>query len=283
VANEALACKPSDGRGGSAPTASPGGMRVDAATHVTTNRVWYTMKPLAFDAGLVMRRLPDQSASHPIGIRQYTARSLRVVSLVVRTARARCTIRRLGASAMLLAAAVAHGREPEALDPRAREALALCQAADEAALSERSNVLARGVERAEKAVTARPNDAVAHFALFCNLGKQLQMEPRRWVPWAVLGELRRARREIDAALELKPDYSGALAAKGEMLAEQPPRLGGDRQEAERLMRRAVALDPDDPQVRIMLAKLLWSIGKCDEAQMQTALAVGNVRIAPTGR
>jgi len=219
------------------------------------------MKPLAFDAGLVMRRLPDQSASHPIGIRQYTARSLRVVSLVVRTARARCTIRRLGASAMLLAAAVAHGREPEALDPRAREALALCQAADEAALSERSNVLARGVERAEKAVTARPNDAVAHFALFCNLGKQLQMEP----------------------LELKPDYSGALAAKGEMLAEQPPRLGGDRQEAERLMRRAVALDPDDPQVRIMLAKLLWSIGKCDEAQMQTALAVGNVRIAPTGR
>jgi cytochrome c-type biogenesis protein CcmH/NrfG len=40
-----------------------------------------------------------------------------------------------------------------------------------------------------------------------------------------------------------------------MLVELPRPLGGDPRERERLLRRAVSLDPDDPRVRLMLANV----------------------------
>ena len=62
-------------------------------------------------------------------------------------------------------------------------------------------------------MSADPQDAVAHFAVFCNLGKRLQMKRDALGLFATLGELGRAQREIDIALALAPDYSAALAAK----------------------------------------------------------------------
>ena len=56
------------------------------------------------------------------------------------------------------------------------DAVALCHEADQVPVAERSAVLARGLARAEEAVSADPQDAVAHFAVFCNLGKRLDME-----------------------------------------------------------------------------------------------------------
>ena len=78
--------------------------------------------------------------------------------------------------------------------------------------------------------------------MFCNLGKRLEMKRRDEGLFATLGELGRVRKEIDTALALAPDYPAALAAKGEMLVELPRLFGGDLQEGERLLRRAVALD-----------------------------------------
>jgi hypothetical protein len=165
---------------------------------------------------------------------------------------------RLVVVALGLCATVAHGGQPQPAGTAA-EALALCEQADQLSSVERLAVLARGLARAEEAVRATPRDAVAHFAVFCNLGKRLELERYGTGLLPMLGALHRVQREIDLALALVPDYPAALAAKGEMLVELPRVLGGDPREGERLLRRAVALDPDDPRMRLMLANVLVAI------------------------
>jgi hypothetical protein len=153
----------------------------------------------------------------------------------------------------VLCAAPAGGGQVEPLSASAHEALVLCHAAEEVPVGERIPMFTDGLERAEHAVRIAPHDAVAHFAVFCNLGKRLQLQGRESGWLSGLRELRRARRELDTALALAPDYPAALAAKGKMLSELPRWLGGDEEEGERLLRRAVALQPDDPQLRNILA------------------------------
>lgn len=125
--------------------------------------------------------------------------------------------------------------------PRAHEALTLCEAATlEADREARSALLDRGLAAAEEAVEADGGDAAAHFAVFCNLGRRLQLHP---IGLRTLFDIRRVRREIDRTLELAPSAPGVLTAKGEMLLELPRVLGGDAAEGERLIRRALELAP----------------------------------------
>jgi len=124
----------------------------------------------------------------------------------------------------------------------ALSAVSLCNTAVEQTDPEaRVAALDRGLALAEEALAANDADAAAHFAVFCNLGRRLQLRP---LSWGSLTGIRRVRREIDRALALAPDSPSALTAKGVMLLELPHLLGGDASEGVSLLRRALALAPD---------------------------------------
>ena len=129
---------------------------------------------------------------------------------------------------------------------RATEALRWCAAADAAPLADRASMLSRGLQRAEEAAHTHPEDATAHFAVFCNLGKltRLRRDSSGWL--TLLADVARAQRELDRALSLAPDYPDAVAAKGQMLIELPRWLGGDPETGRVLLRRASTLGVDAP-------------------------------------
>jgi tetratricopeptide (TPR) repeat protein len=152
---------------------------------------------------------------------------------------------------LALAAFQGPAKAQEQTETAAREALAMCRRVDGLPAAERRPLLEQGLELAERAIAARPEDPVAHFAAFCNRGKRIELvglSPR------VLGEVRRARRHIERTLELAPEWPEALAAKGALLLALPSMLGGDRAEGEQLLRRAVALDPSNRQARERLGQ-----------------------------
>ena len=162
----------------------------------------------------------------------------------------------------------------------AREAVSLCmRAAATERESEREALLEQGLTVAERAVAASERDAKAHFAVFCNLGRQVA---ESGASLACVSQVKRLRAEIDRTLALEPHFVDALAAKGAMLVRLPSLLGGDEDEGERLLRRAVELAPEDPATRLELAKALAEKGDDDAAlqEANTVLALAKGAGAP---
>jgi hypothetical protein len=120
---------------------------------------------------------------------------------------------------------------------------------------------------AERALAADARDARAHFAAVCNLGKLMEIEG---LGIGQLFSLRRLKRELDTALELAPGDADALVAKGALLLNLPRLLGGDVDEAEHVLRRAVAAEPDNDEARCYLAQALTARGAEDEARALAA-------------
>src|SRR5262249_16300351 len=150
----------------------------------------------------------------------------------------------------------------------AAPALALCEEADRLSGAEKQRALQRGLELAQLAAAADPNDARAHFAVCCNLGKQAQS---RGASLGDLGAVGRLRRELDTALALAPGDSDALAAKGELLLALPWFLGGNARQGEALLRAALLKDPNNVAARRYLTEALKARGADDEAHALEAI------------
>jgi hypothetical protein len=130
--------------------------------------------------------------------------------------------------------------------PEAAEALALCERADRHVGSGRVELLDRGASLAEARVAADPRDALAHFAVFCNLGRRMQGSGFGiGTPFEMLHALR----ALDAALALAPDDPDVLTAKGAITLELPRLFGGDPDGAEAWFRRALERDPTHARAR----------------------------------
>jgi tetratricopeptide (TPR) repeat protein len=175
----------------------------------------------------------------------------------------------------LAVATIAHVSAPAlAADPkgsaRAEEALALCNKSDDVPTAEKAALLDRSLALAEEAIAADGADAKAHFAAFCALGHRMELDG---TSVRSLFALRRLRQEIDRTLELAPDYSDAMVGKASLLLDAPRLLGGDATEAERLLRRALAIDPEYGSARLRLASALAGRGAKDEARVEARRAL----------
>lgn len=161
-------------------------------------------------------------------------------------------------------------------ETRARQAQALCDRVVDARPEERARLVTRGVVLAEAAVAEDGDDAEAHYALFCNLGRQIEYAT---VSPASVMTLRRLWRAIDRALVLRPDWPEALMGKGSLLIHTPRLLGGDATEGERLLRRALEIDPDHIEAHLQLAEALEARAEKKEARAEArrALALAEAR------
>jgi tetratricopeptide (TPR) repeat protein len=141
--------------------------------------------------------------------------------------------------------------------PESREALRTCHRAKATAGADGEALLERSLEQADRAIAADDRDALAHFARFCALGEQAR---RSGASLSSLVKLWQIRDAVDRTLELAPDYSDALHGKGAFLCSVPRLLGGDPDEGERLVRRALELDPEYVGARLFLAERLLERG-----------------------
>jgi len=127
----------------------------------------------------------------------------------------------------------------------------------------------RGKEHAETAIREDANDPDAHFALFANWGRWLQIDG--WLKNSF--KLPALRRELDRTIELDPNHADALAAKGGLYLQLPGFLGGDTSKAEGLLRRSIELDPAAVGARLELADCYVLQKQPDAARSLVATAL----------
>jgi tetratricopeptide (TPR) repeat protein len=106
-----------------------------------------------------------------------------------------------------------------------------------------------GFELGKRAVAKDDTNADAHFAVFANQGRLLLLDGGK-NPF----NLARVNRELDRTLELNPNHSDALAAKGGLYRQLPRLLGGNLDKAEDCLKRSIAINPDAVNARIELAE-----------------------------
>jgi len=134
----------------------------------------------------------------------------------------------------------------------AADAVALCMQADTVERAERAPLLRRGLALAEEAVVADEENARAHFAVFCTLGKLVDLDG---LGWRTLGTAVRVRREVERAVALDPTDVDALVGKGVLLLRLPRMLGGDFDQGVLCLERALRLDPWHAEARAQLRRL----------------------------
>jgi tetratricopeptide (TPR) repeat protein len=116
-----------------------------------------------------------------------------------------------------------------------------------------------GLALARRAVELDDANADAHFAIFGNEGRLMLLDGVTPNPITLL----KVNSELERALELNPNHSDALAAKGGLYRQLPWALGGSLSLAEECLTKAIANDPNAVSARIELAATYRDMGEPD--------------------
>jgi tetratricopeptide (TPR) repeat protein len=122
----------------------------------------------------------------------------------------------------------------------------------------------QGRQAAQRAVELAPRSPAAHFWLGTNAGRWGQTK-------GVLRSLfllPTVKAEIQAVLELDPEYTAVYSLAGNVYYEVPALLGGDLDKSEEMFRKGLALDPTFTGMRVGLAKTLIRKGRVAEARRE---------------
>jgi tetratricopeptide (TPR) repeat protein len=114
-----------------------------------------------------------------------------------------------------------------------------------------------GLELARRAVALDDSNADGHFAIFANEGRLMLLDGAAVNPI----NLYKVSSELDRALELDPNHSDALAAKGGLYRQLPWFLGGNLDKAEDLLVKSIENNPDAVNARIELAATYRDMGQ----------------------
>jgi tetratricopeptide (TPR) repeat protein len=125
---------------------------------------------------------------------------------------------------------------------------------------ERLAAYIQGEKLAQQAVDLDDANADAYFALFGNSGRRMLIESG-FNPFNLI----KVNRSLDRCLQLNPDHSDALAARGGMYRQLPGLFGGSLKKAEADLKRSIELDPEATGARIELARVYHEMGQDDKA------------------
>lgn len=165
----------------------------------------------------------------------------------------------LCASAPSVAQSAASALErSEAAQQLATEAIACLKRGEDAPTSEAKAAAYReGLALAKRALTIDDSNADGHFALFATEGRIMLLDGVTPNPVSLL----KVNKELERCLELNPNHSDALAAKGGLYRQLPWVLGGNLDKAETCLKRSIEIDPNAVGARIELARTYRDKGK----------------------
>jgi tetratricopeptide (TPR) repeat protein len=129
---------------------------------------------------------------------------------------------------------------------------------------ERMLAYEQGAGFAKRLWEKEPDMADAHFLYAANLGSLAQIQGMMEGAW-LLDDIRK---HVEWTLQLNPEHAQALQFLGGLLGELPWILGGDPDEAQEYLEKAIEIDGRFTNARILLAKLLVKKGRFTEARKQ---------------
>jgi tetratricopeptide (TPR) repeat protein len=166
-------------------------------------------------------------------------------------------------------------RNPQDFEAACKLARARDWLGDHAPKAERTRQFELGMEAARLAIAAQPNRPEGHFWLGSNMGKLADLGIM-----AGLKYCKPVREAFEMAEKLDPGFDGgsALTALGEWHLRVPEIMGGDKVEAEALLRRALTYDSASTVTHYLLAETLLAANRRPEARAEFQRAVD----APVG-
>ncbi len=133
----------------------------------------------------------------------------------------------------------------------------------------RRSAYQEGAQLAQRVIALQDTNAHAHFLYAAHLGNDKRLAG--YAP--AMRSLKEIRFHLVRAIALAPDHPRALQFMGGLLAELPWFLGGDDTAAREYLERAVAVDGNYTNARLLLAKLYLKANRDSDASAQLAAVV----------